>query len=87
MKKRNISDTKLKRYQRTFMGLVGTVLIGSSCVYMLLADTILNIFFIIVDGFSTVLAAGFFYSILMPKMNVKGILAGYCGGLLAQVFS
>ena len=82
-----MTDGQSKKYQRILMTFIGTVLICSSYAFIFLDGTIISIGFILLDGFSTILAAAFFYSMLVPKMNVKGILAGYCGGLAAQAIS
>ena len=82
-----LTDSESKKYQRILMGVIGTVMIGSSYAFTFFDDTIITIGFILMDGFATILSVAFFYAMLMPKMNVKGILAGYSGGLLAQVIS
>jgi hypothetical protein len=69
------------------MGIVGAIMIGGSYSYVFFDDTVLVIAFVINDGFMAVLASGLFYSMLMPKMNSKGIFAGYIGGCIAQSLS
>ena len=82
-----MSDKESKNNQRIAMGIIGAIMIGSSYSYIFLDDSVLTITFVLVDGFCTVLASGFLYSMLMPKMNVKGIFAGYFGGCIAQILS
>ena len=62
-------------------------MIGGSYSYTYMNETVITISLVLVDGFAAVLASAFFYSMLMPKMNVKGIFAGYFGGCIAQILS
>ena len=51
-----------------------------------LPDTIVSVALVVTGGLSCVIAAAYFFTILMPKMNVNGILAGYVGGMLPILF-
>ena len=50
-------------------------------------STVVSITLMVSLGTGCVVGSAFFYSILLPKMNVKAILAGYVSGMIPIIVS
>ena len=73
------SDIKRQRF---FMVVLGYIVVLLAYLLAYFPSTVVNVSLILTAGIGCLVASGLFYSILLPQMNVKGILAGYISGMV-----
>ena len=75
------------RQQRIFMAILGYAIVFLAYMMAFMPSTVISIANMVSLGCGCTVASAFIHSIFIPKMNVKGLLAGYVSAMLPIIIS